>query len=290
MPPKKRPKLSRESARTASKQKATVRANEDAQHRDKRQAADNARHTASRDTEDTVHQHERLAADSARHAASRAFQHRDEQLAADRMRKAAACAHGSNKAQHSIDDYVVGKATPPDPLDIGKMSVSCSKCHAKMWAKEVHSGPIKKSRAMFSTCCSQGKVQLPDLAQPPDVIKCLLTQPGREATHFRNNIRAYNSSLAFTSLGVKEQHLKGKGPPTFRIQGSVYHRTGQLLPEEGKAPMFSQMLIYDVKNELANRMKWNDSIQENILQQLQSVLHDVNPYIKEYVAVYSVAA
>ncbi len=46
--------------------------------------------------------------------------------------------------------------------------------------------------------------------------------------------------------------------------------------------MFSQMLIYDVKNELANRMKWNDSIQENILQQLQSVLHDVNPYIKEY--------
>lgn len=151
-----------------------------------------------------------------------------------------------------------------------------------MWSKETHTGCVKSNRTKFSTCCSQGKVQLPPLSEPPNTLKRLLTESSKEAVSFRRNIRAYNSSLAFTSLGVKEQQLQGRDPPTFRIQGTVCHRIGQLLPEEGVQPKFSQILIYDVQNELMNRIKWNSDLHDECMELLQEMLHEVNPNIQEY--------
>ena len=56
----------------------------------------------------------------------------------------------------------------------------------------------------FSTCCAQGKIELPFITDPPDLIKRLLSEDSNEAKHFRHHTRAFNSSLAFASLGVKE--------------------------------------------------------------------------------------
>ncbi|XP_063418456.1 uncharacterized protein LOC134701259 [Mytilus trossulus] len=157
----------------------------------------------------------------------------------------------------------------------------CSHCSAHMWKHEIHKGSLNLN-AKFSTCCSQGKITIPALLTPPETLKTLLTENTTRAKYFRQNIRAFNSSLAFSSLGVKEDILKSRGPYTFRISGSVYHRIGQLFPEPGKAPKFAQIYIYDTDNELANRLLWNSDLDEDILTDLQTVMHECNPFVHTF--------
>ncbi|XP_031119050.1 uncharacterized protein LOC116022466 [Ipomoea triloba] len=45
---------------------------------------------------------------------------------------------------------------------------------------------------------------------------------------------------------------KGGGPHIFRLNGQNYHLMGSLLPEEGSAPHFAQLYIYNTANELQN--------------------------------------
>ena len=103
-----------------------------------------------------------------------------------------------------------------------------------------------------------------------------------QATQFRVNIRTYNTSLAFTSLGASTPTVPGHGPPIFQIQATVYHRIGHLLPEEGKNPQFSQLYIYGVNNELHNRKMWTDLLRDDTLHTLQDMMHSINPYVKQY--------
>ena len=138
-----------------------------------------------------------------------------------------------------------------------------------MWKNEVHTGIINVN-SKFSTCCAPGKIQLPFITDPSDLIKQLLP----EAKHFRHRIRAFISCLAFASLGVKEDILPPKGPYTFRIRESVYHRIGHLFPEIGENPKFSQIYIYDTDHELLNRLVWNTGLDRHILLKLQKILHE----------------
>uniref|UniRef100_A0A1J3D0V0 Helitron helicase-like domain-containing protein n=1 Tax=Noccaea caerulescens TaxID=107243 RepID=A0A1J3D0V0_NOCCA len=80
---------------------------------------------------------------------------------------------------------------------------------------------------LFSICCQKGRVSLPAIREPPQLLKALLDSP-----HFRENIRVYSSLLAFTSIGaeVDQSVTSGYGPYTYRIQGQIYHRLGSLLP------------------------------------------------------------
>ena len=87
----------------------------------------------------------------------------------------------------------------------------------------------------------QGKISLPVIQDPPEQLKLLLLSDTPEAKDFRTNIRAYNSSLAFASLGVTEDVLPTRGPYVFRICGSVYHRIGHLYPDNGCSPKFTQL-------------------------------------------------
>ncbi len=55
-----------------------------------------------------------------------------------------------------------------------------------------------------SLCCQEGRVYLPLLHEAPTILATLLDyQRGKEAKKFRDNIRAYNSMFAFTSLVAK---------------------------------------------------------------------------------------
>lgn len=101
-----------------------------------------------------------------------------------------------------------------------------------------HIGTLGHS-AVFSTCCSGGKILLPTISDPPLILQNLLTNENDEGKEFRHNIRAYNSSLAFASLGVNEDVLPSKGPYTFRIHGLVYHRIGHVFAEVVEQPKFS---------------------------------------------------
>ena len=62
--------------------------------------------------------------------------------------------------------------------------------------------------------------------------------------------------FAFTSMGGNVDHSvnTGRGPFCFRIQGQNYHRLGNLLPNPGETPKFSQLCIYDPPNEIETRI------------------------------------
>jgi hypothetical protein len=48
---------------------------------------------------------------------------------------------------------------------------------------------------------------------------------------------------------------KGEGPCVFLINGQVQHRIGSLLPSPNKIPKFTELYIFDTKNEIQNRIR-----------------------------------
>ena len=166
--------------------------------------------------------------------------------------------------------------------DLGNMDQLCSHCNAKFWMAEKNQ---KSSHASptFTVCCSDGKVNLSPLLKPPPYLMNLYTSSGSAADSFRKNVRSYNSLLACTSFGANvNKEFQGRGVSNFVIHGQVYHLIGSLLPEEGESPRFAQLYIYDTDNETRNRSNIMDNLDITILQNLQNMLHTVNPYIKAF--------
>ncbi|XP_026419749.1 uncharacterized protein LOC113315708 [Papaver somniferum] len=151
-------------------------------------------------------------------------------------------------------------------------------------------------------CCLNGKVSLPNLPVPPELM-LLYNVQSELGFHFRHNIRAYNHVFSFTSIGVRIDHNTAnlrKGVYTYRAQGTMYHKIGSLIPEPSDRPRFLQMYIYDTEHELENRIKEqqfaakNDkgkdqdqestSIEEplnrEVLAILKGMLDRYNPYVR----------
>ncbi len=127
-------------------------------------------------------------------------------------------------------------------------------------------------------CCFNGSVVLPEISQPPELIKNLLKNKD-----FQDNIRGYNGALSFTSLGVEldEKYSNNRtGTYTFRIHGSVFHRIGSLFPTNNSKPKFQQILFHDTDNELDNRLFNFNGLDRNVLLLLQDQMHKINPYVK----------
>ena len=95
--------------------------------------------------------------------------------------------------------------------------------------------------------------------------------------------------MAFTSLGVKvDTSIVGRGPPVFRIHGELRHLSGSLLPEEGQAPCYSQLYIYNPDVAYQHRISRNDNLSLNTMQTLQHVMWDYNAYTPIYQHAYEV--
>ncbi|XP_074314646.1 uncharacterized protein LOC141649873 [Silene latifolia] len=139
--------------------------------------------------------------------------------------------------------------------DIGDPDVSCNKYGAILWYLE----RVRKDRntlhPTFSLCCSDGKITLPLLKQPPQLLLDLLSRRHPLRNHFIDNIRAYNMMFLFTSMGGKIDNSvnQGRGPYTFRMGGQNVHRIGSLLPPDQNTPKFCQLYIYDTEQEVQNR-------------------------------------
>ena len=168
---------------------------------------------------------------------------------------------------HDIDilDYLDFKV--PSLLD----QPPCPNCGALKY-------PDNIERAGF--CCNQGKfsINLPDI---PDVLKDKL----KNDKSFKKHIRKYNNSLALCSWGVDNPNAKSW--PNLKFQGRVYHSLGAVHPEKGQKKKWAQMYIHDgtAEQEAQERMDMQlDSHQmdKNTLLQLQSMLHEENPYIKDF--------
>ena len=136
-------------------------------------------------------------------------------------------------------------------------------------------------------CCGEGKVVLPSLNILPELLGHLLTATNSRGKDFRDHIRAYNSSLAFCSLGAnidKELANARRGVYTFRIQGVVHHYIGSLVPNCDEAPVFAQIYIHDgtPEAEVENRQRHLGEAKLPELKALQQMLHEVNPYVSHF--------
>ena len=123
-----------------------------------------------------------------------------------------------------------------DEFSVGRMEYYCLHCNAKFWENEKLSTSTKDD-FKFSLCCGQGKVVIPALPSPPELLMHPLTATDNRGRAFREHIRAYNSALAFASLGVnldKELASVRCEVYTFRIHGVVHHYIGQLTPRVGE--------------------------------------------------------
>ncbi|XP_057416850.1 uncharacterized protein LOC130711305 [Lotus japonicus] len=170
------------------------------------------------------------------------------------------------------------------PTHLKSIQVEIQHCGATVWLLERAEKSKSRVDPYFSICCARGKISVPYLKDAPELLLNLLTNNDPRSRNFLDNIRAYNSMFAFTSIGGKvvSNINDGHGPPQFIISGQNYHRIGSLLPKEGDAPKFAQLYIYDTKNEVENRLKHfrsgngNSSIDPELVSDLIKMVDDFN--------------
>ncbi|CAG8465669.1 4455_t:CDS:2 [Cetraspora pellucida] len=156
-------------------------------------------------------------------------------------------------------------------------------CGALKWVDERCAGSSKRS-PIFSTCCAKEKVLLLPIQAPPPVLYNYLTGTDTLSCEFRQNIRAYNSALAFTSIGAKiDKNVIGtQGPYIYCIHGEMYHRIGSLLSQPiTNAPLFAQMYVFDTANKAQNKYNFMSSLDSSILFELQTILYNTNLYVQQ---------
>ena len=169
--------------------------------------------------------------------------------------------------------------------NIGEMEYVCGECGALMFKDEVHKYIHQGSNQLcFSMCCLYGCVKVPPVSEPPNLLKTLLLRNSSTSHHFVQNIRAYNSAFALASMTLtgSEYEFQGKGPYFFRINGQIYHKISQLLPEPGQAHKFSQIYLYDAATKVNARLNLFSNLQRKIMQELQDMISSVNPYAALY--------
>ncbi|CAF2098071.1 unnamed protein product [Brassica napus] len=176
--------------------------------------------------------------------------------------------------------------------DDGDPGWNCKFCQAYMWYGESIGKRRLSANPVFTMCCKRGKVVLPRLANPPMELMTLLCKGDELSKHYREFIRAYNMMFSFTSLGGKIDHSinNGRGPFVFRMSGENYHRIGDIVPEPGQAPKFSQLYIIDTLNEIKNRLDayaGSDraaakKLREPLVLLLKNMLDQCNPHVKAF--------
>jgi hypothetical protein len=184
--------------------------------------------------------------------------------------------------------FLFTSGTLVKPLDFGDKSWKCHHCNALFWHAERLARSSKKNPS-FTSCCANGKIQLPTAPNTPQFLDDLLNpDKGSLSIKFRHNIRAYNSMFAFTSMGAQIDHTVNSqpGPYIFKINGQCHHLMGSLVPIDAESPRFAQLYIFDTDNEIANRLhpfnndNCQSSLDENVVNKLIDMLDSSNALVK----------
>jgi hypothetical protein len=127
-------------------------------------------------------------------------------------------------------------------------------------------------------------VVLERLQTPPRFLWTLLREDDPRARSFRQNIRAYNSALAFTSVSYTKDTRTdlSRGLHCFQIHGELFHYQGPLEPGPQQAPTFAQLFFYDPDYATDIRVQHRPQLDRTILQGLHEMLTDHNPFIRIY--------
>jgi len=115
-----------------------------------------------------------------------------------------------------------------------------------------------------------------------------LTGNDHSSREFHNNIWQYNAAFAMTSVGVKINNsvTRQSSPYCFKIQGELYHLTGALLPHGDQTPIYVQIYILDIVEQLNVRRVNNNNLDSVVMDNLQTMLLDNHPYIGHYCHAY----
>ena len=150
------------------------------------------------------------------------------------------------------------------------------------------------SEPRYGSCCLQGKVKIEYVARLPPPLYQYFVGDNNDAVEFRTHIRRYNKAFAFTSSGgpwrLDGTVFDGRGLPTYKIQGELYHQIGPLRPEDGRAPLYSQLYIYDAAEALEHRQNNNPQTSHATMDFLQRVMLDCNPFVPVYEQAASLAS
>ena len=139
----------------------------------------------------------------------------------------------------------------------------------------------------FILHCYSGQVRLPMFENPPPELLDLLTRQDEVGKKFCDHIRNYNNAQAMTSLGCdqdKNINRDGGGPYVFKVHGHLYHQSGSLILNQGRALIYSQLYIYDPQDALDHRMNHtaNSVLNRTTMETLQDMLYRRHPGVQLY--------
>ncbi|XP_059160882.1 uncharacterized protein LOC131944344 [Physella acuta] len=152
---------------------------------------------------------------------------------------------------------------------IGKMDKVCEFCYALKFKNETP-----------GMCCASGKVKLPELHLPPELLSTLVSGETSQSKHFLENIRRYNSSFQMTSFGASAI-IRDNYMPTFKMQDQIYHRVGSLLPLEDADHKFLQIYFMGSPAEqVKKRCLFNTSTNQEIIAAVQAMFDQHNELVR----------
>lgn len=157
-------------------------------------------------------------------------------------------------------------------LSIGEMNIVCQHCQA-----------LKFKRETAGMCCSSGKVDVDIIPEPPEPFLSILKNEHEDSQFFLSNVRLYNSAFQMTSFGATNIVLHDGFPSTFKIQGQVYHRIGNICPNANDQPKYLQIFFMGNKDlQLDTRCELNAQIQRHLLHEIQEMLFEHNVLIRRF--------
>lgn len=160
----------------------------------------------------------------------------------------------------------------------GQLNVECQYC------KALHFPGEKPSDGKFKTCCHKGKVKLERPPYPETLKRLLFDVSSRNHAKIKNNIRSYNSAVAFASMGAQIEEYATHGPYCFRIHGQIYHTTSHLHPQEGQIRKYAQLYVIEAEEALQKRMELppNQQCLPEVLSALDEFFRENNVYAKSF--------
>ena len=73
----------------------------------------------------------------------------------------------------------------------------------------------------------------------------LFTGTSKEARLFQQNIRKYNTALAFASFISKLAEFSTRGPPVVIVEGNIQHKIGPLQKSSDRVAAYMQCYFYE---------------------------------------------
>ncbi|OAD76913.1 hypothetical protein PHYBLDRAFT_142419 [Phycomyces blakesleeanus NRRL 1555(-)] len=185
--------------------------------------------------------------------------------------------------------------TPLPPTDNrGAIDVQCKFCGALMWIHKKNY-TSKANNIMFSMCCRLGTIILPPFEPTPPGIAELLVHNTPARKDFFKKIRRYNSTMSFTFMGVNiDQSVASNisGVYNFRIHETICYKIGSVLPTtqaQMDQPKFAQVYIFDPASQVNHRHRNALELDRVILEKIQAVLMEVNPFVSLFHSMHQVA-